>query len=150
VQFSRDPQAERRVDPFLSDALAKERAGVLNWILEGFAEWRERGLDEPAAVTVDSAMYQREQDTVVQWLEDYLEAGWFAEADYMRLELGLAFRHYERWCRENGYERSMLGKKRLGMRLRSHYGEPVKSGKWHWQGIGVREGSGCPTLLGVS
>lgn len=147
VQHTDEPDAVHRKDRTLPDVLATERAGILNWLLEGYAEWRERGLDEPAAITVDSAMYQREQDTVAQWLEDYADAGWFFEADYARLELGLAYRHYERWCRENGHERSMLGKKRLGQRLRSRYGEPQKSGKWHWHGIGVREGSGCPLIL---
>jgi putative DNA primase/helicase len=147
VQFSRDPRAERRVDPFLPDVLAKERSGILNWLLAGYAQWAERGLDEPTAISVDSAMYQREQDTVVQWLEDYKDQGWFFEADYARLEIGVAFRHYERWCRENGYERSMLGKKRLGQRLRSHYGEPQKGHRWEWHGVGIREGSGCPVIL---
>lgn len=135
VQFSREPGAERPVDPYLPDALAKERAGILNWVLEGYASWRAQGLAEPMRVQVDSAMYQREQDTVSQFLEEKIDEWAYLEHPSARFDQSVMWLHYEAWCRSNavvGY-----GKRRFNETLRQRY-ESSRSGKRYWVGIGMR------------
>jgi putative DNA primase/helicase len=135
VQFSREPGAARRVDPYLPDALAKESAGILNWLLDGYAEWRSRGLAEPMQVTVDSAMYQREQDTVSQFLEEKLDEWAYIEHPDARFDQALMWLNYEAWCRANAV--TGYGKKRFNEALAQRFGRSA-SGKRFWIGIGLR------------
>lgn len=61
------PPEER--DPFLKDKLVAEASGILNWLLAGWADWRERGgLEPPAAVREASEEYRTESDAVGRFL----------------------------------------------------------------------------------
>lgn len=48
----------------LADELMEEASGILNWLLEGFALWREEGLDPPPAVAAATESYFVEMDPV--------------------------------------------------------------------------------------
>lgn len=55
---------ERERDPELGAKLWQERAGVLNWLIEGLCDALERGLDPPAAVTEATREYREESDPI--------------------------------------------------------------------------------------
>src|SRR3954467_1708292 len=56
------PSGER--DPNLFEKLAAELPGVLNWALDGLAEWNASGLNPPEAVKKSTVRYRGESDTV--------------------------------------------------------------------------------------
>jgi len=56
------PEGER--DPDLGSKLWQERAGVLNWLIEGLCDYLERGLSPPAAVTEATREYREESDPI--------------------------------------------------------------------------------------
>ncbi len=56
------PEGER--DPDLGRKLWEERAGVLNWLIEGLCDALERGLDPPATVTEATREYREESDPI--------------------------------------------------------------------------------------
>lgn len=55
-------------DHTLKDKLKIEAPGILNWALEGLAQWRANGLQEPAAVNDATKEYQEDQDMIGHFL----------------------------------------------------------------------------------
>jgi len=63
--------AEADRDLGLFERLKPEYPGILAWIMQGFDQWRERGLDPPAAVTGATDDYFENQDALQQWLDKW-------------------------------------------------------------------------------
>ena len=61
-----------KIDPHLRDKLLLELPGILNWALAGCARWLESGLQLPAEVTVDTAIYKEESDDLLLFIEECL------------------------------------------------------------------------------
>jgi putative DNA primase/helicase len=72
IPFSITVPKEKR-DPRLAEKLRAEAGGILGWMLEGLAEWRDRGLDPPAAVRDSTADYFESEDTLGGFLADCCE-----------------------------------------------------------------------------
>jgi hypothetical protein len=56
------PLAEQ--DPHLPSKLAAEADGILRWLIDGYAEWRSRGLADPATVITATSGYRAEEDAL--------------------------------------------------------------------------------------
>ncbi|MDX2185289.1 MAG: phage/plasmid primase, P4 family, partial [Gemmatimonadaceae bacterium] len=92
------PREERDVNVKMK--LLAEREGVLAWLLEGWADWHERGgLDPPAAVLAASELYRAESDPVGQFVNEWCERG-------PGLEEATTLLHdaFEAWCKVEGME----------------------------------------------
>lgn len=61
---------DEQKDTKFPDKLRAEWSGILNWMLEGLADWRANGLVTPSAVAVASTEYRAEQDRLADWIED--------------------------------------------------------------------------------
>jgi phage/plasmid primase, P4 family, C-terminal domain len=59
----------------LKEKLFEEAPGILRWAVEGCLEWQRYGLKPPNAVTVATAEYRDEYDTIGQFLEECCELG---------------------------------------------------------------------------
>jgi putative DNA primase/helicase len=72
LSFVDNPQSDnqRQRDPHLQQALTGELAGILNWLLDGCLSWQKIELQPPAAVTSATDDYQREQNTILQFIEE--------------------------------------------------------------------------------
>lgn len=110
------PAAER--DPALVHKLFEERAGILNWAVDGLIDYLEGGLQEPEAVLAATQEYRQESDpvgtmltecTVIDGSDSFIKAR----------ELIEAFRYWQ-------YERGegMWGERTVSNRLKD------KAGKW--------------------
>jgi putative DNA primase/helicase len=66
-------------DPDLLDKLKAEAEGILAWLVEGYKEWQQHGLQEPACVQLATQEYKAEMDRVGIFLELYCERGEYAE-----------------------------------------------------------------------
>jgi putative DNA primase/helicase len=62
------PEAER--DEKLIDKLWEERAGILNWLVEGLKAFLEGGLQEPAAVLAATDEYRADSDPIGSFLNE--------------------------------------------------------------------------------
>jgi putative DNA primase/helicase len=60
---------EGQRDSSLQDRLLSETSGILNWMLEGYGEWKRQGLNPPKAVRIVTNNYRIENDTVGQFIE---------------------------------------------------------------------------------
>ena len=87
-----------RADKQLADKLFAELPGILNWALDGLTEWRRQGLNPPARVKQNVAVYRSEMDVLGAFLEERTEddpRGWVSE---MTL-----YAAYKQWCKDNGH-----------------------------------------------
>lgn len=57
-------------DQELNEALAKESAGILNWIVAGTMQWKTEGLQPPAAVLEAGRAYREEQDRIGEFIRE--------------------------------------------------------------------------------
>ena len=101
---------ENEVDPYLPDKLKAEGPGILNWLLQGCASWREKGLITPEVVRAATEAYRAEMDILSDWLAESCEVGPRHVARFSAL-----FASYQKWCEENS-ERTIT-KKAFGMAL---------------------------------
>jgi putative DNA primase/helicase len=61
------------MDRTLDDKLNDEWPGIVNWLVQGYREWKEKGLNPPASVQAATQEYKRENDNVALWLDERCE-----------------------------------------------------------------------------
>jgi putative DNA primase/helicase len=123
---------EEDVDPDLKAKLRRELPGILAWAVEGYQEYRERGLDEPAAVLQASMAERSEQDIVGQFIEEWCVRS--SEAEVTKADL---FAAYSEWCQQA--KEFSLTKRQFGARMKeSGFGaRRGAKGVELWTGIGL-------------
>lgn len=130
---------ESRRDPAVKATLIQDgtaRAAILAWAVRGLQEWREHGLQVPAAVQLATEAYRDEQDALAPFLADCSVLGpeaWVPSKDLREA--------YGRWCEQSG--EPQLGGRAFARALREHGCEPRPSpdhGKARgWAGIRLRD-----------
>lgn len=111
VPFQVTIPPEKR-DLQLIPKLEAERDGILGWMLQGCAEWCERGLSPPSVLLAAAENYFAEEDIVGQWIEEACETGPDCRAAAQAL-----FASWSRWADAAGHPKGT--KKTLGEALRS-------------------------------
>jgi putative DNA primase/helicase len=61
---------ERRTDPDLMKKLTGELPGILAWLVRGCLQWQSQGLAPPEQVKKATLEYQREEDTLADFIEE--------------------------------------------------------------------------------
>ncbi|PHP28011.1 DNA primase family protein [Limimaricola cinnabarinus] len=111
------PEEER--DPNLGKKLWEERAGILNWLIEGLEDYLEVGLQIPESVAEATRAYREESDPVGSFLDQCCEVTGDPEAYTRTKDLVTAFNF---WMDERGD--SQWTPRTVQLRLRSkadHY-----------------------------
>lgn len=99
VPFKRRIADAVALDRHIDLKLRGEGSGILNWLLDGYRGWRERGLDPPPSVLAATQEYRAESDPVGEFLNDWTipqPNSWVVAADL--------YEAYVRWCRREGIE----------------------------------------------
>lgn len=122
------PEAER--DPLLSERLADELPGILNWAIAGCLEWQAHGLQEPDEVQDATSAYRGEMDLIGQFLEDTCVTG-----AQMTTACAALYSSYTTWCEESG-ERPVT-QRRFGAQMTERGIERLRGGGGTWQYLGV-------------
>lgn len=99
----------------LSDLLLQERDGILNWLLDGLADYKEHGLNEPEAITRDLNDYRTEMDSVAAWFQEEVRDGTITIVEDGRVATQLLYQRYSSHCSDEGMQ--PLGRKRFTKRL---------------------------------
>ena len=89
------PQEQR--DTQLFEKLRAEWSQILNWMVEGCLAWRDAGLGMPESIQEASAEYLKDEDTLIQWIDECCERDPAA-----RSESSVAYRNYLTWCERSG------------------------------------------------
>jgi putative DNA primase/helicase len=91
------PPAER--DPKLAEKLKAEWPAILRWMLDGSLEWHQNGLMVPEIVRNATDSYFDDQDTMAQWIDDWIVGDTNAFTSIADL-----FKSWKLWCeRTNNY-----------------------------------------------
>jgi len=131
------------VDEHLPAKLAREAAGILNWIVVGAAQWSRDGLSEPAAVTHATNTYRASEDHVGRFLADCctLDSRFSTPAKAVR-------EAYEKWCADTGEE--VWSARRVGASLTARGLESQRLGNRKtnvWAGLTVNGESPAQATL---
>jgi putative DNA primase/helicase len=99
------PQAER--DGLLAERLIREESeGILRWIVEGATQWFAIGLAAPGQSVAAKEEYERDEQTLGQWIEQECEI--FEVTEETRLVTGgersVLYGHYKVWMTANGFQ----------------------------------------------
>lgn len=139
VPFSVTISDERR-DKSLECRLAADLGGVLGWMLDGYADWKEKGLAPPEKVRNASAEYFDDEDAIGQWLSEQCELG-----DGLSARTNALFANWSKWAEINGIEPGSQKHFGQGLRSRGFQNGRCRAGRF-WQGLTLhRCGGGADT-----
>ncbi|WP_189499710.1 DNA primase family protein [Algimonas arctica] len=82
-------------DPRMKERLARESAGVLNWMIQGLIDYTEQGLAPPQNVRDAKSRYKGTASPVARWVEERLQTGLAEENMIFLKDL---HENHEAWC----------------------------------------------------
>lgn len=145
VPFNTVLLGEGEVSDFAHKVLARERNGILNWVLAGLRDYLAQGLQEPQSVQDAARDVRLQSDPVSRFLDDRLADGILQTGEGERIRTTELYTMYVEWARQVG-ER-VLGSRRFTNRIvSSHPGlDNVRVGGYYfWRGLG--RGTGVSVL----
>jgi putative DNA primase/helicase len=96
---------EDRMDRMLPVKLKGEKAGILNWLIEGVGDWLARGLDPPDRVRKALEDYRKQSSPFGDWLNE--RCVWGKAAEGVRTLSGDLYANYKSWAEDQGHDRPM-------------------------------------------
>lgn len=116
-----------------------EPEAILNWLLEGLAEYRRIGLAEPEQVTMWTKQYREDVDSARQFVNHAPDDGMIVLASDQRVTVTELYRKYVEWCQHNGI--TPLGMRNFNARMESAgYTRKRRDRGIMWDGIGLGSG----------
>ena len=98
VGFHHTIPADQR-DPNLPEKLRGAAPAILQWGIDGWAEYQRIGLAEPASVVADTAEYRAENDSVGRFLDECCQIN---GNPAVKISAPSVRAKYESWCRTEG------------------------------------------------
>lgn len=121
-----------KADKNLSEKLAKEQNGILNWLLKGYQLYKEEGLTLPSILANANESYRKDSDVLGAWLEedcDIEQGNWESTSEL--------YKAYEAWSKRSGHR--AMSQKTLGDKFRERGFETAKKkGERGWNGLKVK------------
>lgn len=121
-------------DKNLGAKLKAEASGILNWMLRGYAKWKEEGLKDPAVVREANEEYRDDMDSVGAFIRECLNVD---ATNQMRLPNKNIYEVYLKWTSENN--ESPLTQKGLATRLQEKgFSKKSSNGLRYWEGLSIK------------
>ncbi|WP_029418059.1 DNA primase family protein [Brevundimonas bacteroides] len=99
-----------QIDRLLPQKLAEEKAGILNWLIEGVGDWLRAGsLQPPASLDQVLEDYRRASSPFGDWLAECCLTGDACQPSDRELS-GVLYKSFQDWSEENGNDRVMSTK----------------------------------------
>lgn len=127
------PEEDRILD--MPQRLEAEYPAILQWMIDGAADFAVSGLNNPEQMDTDVRTYLQSEDQIAAWMDDCCERDGQA-----RTRVADAYESYRKWCERDG-EGFTLSKKRFAARMNDRGYETVKSGERFLQGFSLRLGA---------
>jgi putative DNA primase/helicase len=113
--------------------LAAERPGILNRLLDGWRDYREKGLDIPDSIIAATEQYRIESDPIGQFLEQRVE-----EVVGASLQAATLYQAYVKWSHANGL--FTVSNTKFGTSLVDRgYAKDKQGGYVVYQGVRLRD-----------
>ena len=101
---------QRPMEMFIQETFGPEFSGILNWMVQGFRDWKQFGLFTPEEVKTATESYKTEMDILAQFLAECCIREKIGEI--LSKEL---YGIYVKWCEDNG-ERA-ISQNKFSLRL---------------------------------
>ena len=98
IPFLYEVPPEKVVDDLQGMLASEHGPAILSWIIDGAAQYHQRGLDDPPAVLTATAEYAHDQDSVARFVEEQC----FRTTTTVVTKVAEVRAAYEKWCYENG------------------------------------------------
>ncbi len=110
---------------------AAEAAGVLHWIVEGAAQWYQRGLQPPDIVLEQTEAYRAAEDVIGRFIEDRC-----VKSRAAKVKAGALYEVFRSWCKEQG-ERAVRGNEFFNEMVGRGYERQITNQGRVYRGIGL-------------
>lgn len=121
--FEHDPVYAKRRIKDLAYRLKAERAGIFNWLLEGYELAEREGVEPPLSIVTATNEYADEHDLVARWFEEDCEVCEGAVVSVKDL-----FLRFRKWAEDQNVRNEIMHQKGLTDRLKkliSRQGVPI-------------------------
>jgi putative DNA primase/helicase len=124
---------EERQDKFLELKLREEASGILNWLLEGIANWKQEKLKTPKAVLFATDEYRGEMDIIGNFIKEKCD-----QREEMIITIKKLYKAYSDWCEENNEH--PVSERFFTLRLKEMGFEQGRTAtERFWVGVGLLE-----------
>lgn len=123
--------AEER-DAELADRLRLELDAVLTWLVDGYRDWRDQGLREPAQVTDATALYRTDSDALGRFLEQRCVLH-----PTMTVGSTALFEEWKRWCTGENHDPGSATGFARDLQGRGLDNRKDRTGRMRWHGLGL-------------
>jgi putative DNA primase/helicase len=124
---------EEKQDKHLELKLREEASGILNWLLEGIANWKQERLKTPKAVLFATDEYRGEMDVIGNFITEKCD-----QKKEMAILLKKLYKAYSDWCEENNEH--AVSDRFFTLRLKEMgFKQGRTSTERFWVGIGLLE-----------
>jgi len=122
---------EEKQDKHLELKLREEASGILNWLLEGMANWKQERLKTPKAVLFATDEYRGEMDVIGNFIKEKC-----GQKKEMTIAIKKLYKAYSDWCEENNEH--AVSDRFFTLRLKEMGFEQGRtSAERFWVGIGL-------------
>jgi putative DNA primase/helicase len=128
-----DPAVQREQIEVVNDLLS-EASGILNWLLQGWADAKVNKKWVAEEVMVETQEYRERQDITGDFIESCCVLG-----DGFTAKVGDLYDAYCKWCEEE--KETPVSKKMFGMKMDSKGFKQIRDGHTgirRWAGIGLK------------
>jgi putative DNA primase/helicase len=126
-----------RADKTLKGKLLAEAEGILAWMVRGCLEWQSGGMREPKEVTLATAAYRSEQNTVERFVRERCEVG-----EGSKERASALYAAFKKWHEEYGEEGRPMSQRRFGQGLAALGFHSRASNGTLYEGIALRAADG--------
>ena len=129
---NREPndESERRADLSLPEKLEAEYSGILAWMVRGCLEFQKIGLEPPAVVKEAVQEYQRDEDSVADFIDECCVVG-----PGYSVGATAAYEAFEKWWEKN-VSKKVPTQRRFGTFFSRRFGKE-KQGTIKYTGVGL-------------
>jgi P4 family phage/plasmid primase-like protien len=99
-------------DPKLGQKLEAELPGILNWMIEGYQQFKVHGLSRPDTIKKAKAAYRNEEDVFTAWFAECCDTS----KSTVSTSLAILYCNFKNWAEEEGI-RGVMTRKHFGQRL---------------------------------
>jgi putative DNA primase/helicase len=103
---------DQKNDTGLGQKLEAELPGILNWMIEGYQQFKEHGLSRPDTIKKAKAAYRNEEDIFTAWFGECCDTS----KSTASTSLTILHRNFKFWVEEEGI-RGEMTRKHFGQRL---------------------------------
>lgn len=135
VQIPKEEQIDRSV---LLERFGKELSGILNWAIEGYRIYREKGLPAPPAVRKATEDYRSESDPLGSFIDECC-----VRSENVKAIANQMYQEYKRWCEEANEHAKTRKDFYTALRERGFTVEPGSYNKTEVKGLALEAPLGC-------